>query len=173
MVVPLYILWTYTLNPQPAAEPRATPVARATPVPAALNAAGIPAQLGALKLTGSVTGTGALAEFAQLHGKGFDLLGGYRADYRAGDSRGTLWVAQTKDAAAAQAMLDDMARKIGPNNAMFTDLQQMNIGGRVLYSAEGQGQQHFFYARNDKLVWFAADPAQAADAFHALWAAVQ
>ena len=147
--------------------------ASVTIVPVALTKDGVPAQLGALSLTQTELGANALAEFAQLHGKGFDLVGGYRADYAGEGKQATLWVGQAKDSASAQAMLDAMAQKIGPSNAMFQNLQSLDISGRTLYTADGQGQKHFFYAVNDKIVWLAADATQAADVLHSLWSAVK
>jgi hypothetical protein len=150
-----------------------TPDASITIVAAPLTKEGIPAKLGSLALTKSTQGTGALTELTQMHGSGLDLTGGYRADYAGGGSQATLWVGQAKDAAAAQARADTMAEKIGAGNAIFGDLQTLNIGGRKLYTAAGQDQQHFFYAVNDKIVWLAADPDQAPDALHSLWGAVK
>lgn len=173
----VYLIWSgQSMSATPAANrnpsPNAVP-ANVTIVPASLTKDGMPAKLGALSLTQSAIGASALAEFAQLHGKGFDLVGGYRADYADGNGKATLWVGQAKDASVAQAMLDAMAQKIGPNNAMFQNLQPLDISGRTLYEADGQGQKHFFYAVNDKIVWLAADPVQAADVLHSLWSAVK
>jgi hypothetical protein len=173
----VYLIWAG----QP---PPSIPVANSVPpsnavpasvtiVPASLTKDGMPAKLGMLSLSESAMGTSALAEFAQLHGKDFELVGGYRADYTGGSGKATLWVGQAKDAAAAQAMLDQMAQKIGPNNGTFQNLQPLDISGRTLYQADGQGQKHFFYAVNDKIVWLAADAAHAADALHSLWSAVK
>jgi hypothetical protein len=150
----------------------ATPDTSITIVAAPLTKEGIPAQLGSLTLTKTTQGPDALAELAQMHGGGFDLIGGYRADYAGEGSQATLWVGQAKDAAAAQAMVDAMAQKIGGGNQTFSDLQTLNIGGRKLYTVQGQDQQHFFYAVNHKIVWLAADPDQATDALHSLWGAV-
>jgi hypothetical protein len=179
-----YLVWTTWISPRPAvvgndspqsssssAAAKITPNANITIVPATLNKDGIPAKLGSLGLTQTMTGTEALAEFAQLHGKGFDLTGGYMAHY--GKDQALLWVGQAKDAGSAQTLLDEMAQKIGPDNAMFTNLQALNISGSTLYSAVGQGQQHFFYAVNDKIVWLAANADQAPDALHSLWSAVK
>ena len=179
----LYLVWTTWVNPRPTVAEDApaqsaasnaaniTPSANITIVPATLNDQGIPAKMSTLALTQTMTGTEALAEFAQLHGKGFDLVGGYMAHY--GKDQALLWVGQAKDAAAAETLRDEMADKIGPDNAMFKDLQALNISGRPLYSAAGQGQQHFFYAVNDKIVWLAASPDQAPDVLHSLWSAVK
>jgi hypothetical protein len=180
-----YLVWTTWISPRPAvvgsdsppqssasnAAAKITPSANITIVPATLNKDGIPAKLGSLGLTQTMTGTEALAEFTQLHGKGFDLTGGYMAHY--GKDQALLWVGQAKDAASAQKMLDEMAQKIGPDNAMFKDMQALNISGSTLYSAVGQGQQHFFYAVNDKIVWLAANADLAPDALHSLWSAVK
>ncbi len=175
-----YLVWTTWINPRPtvavtdaSAAAKITPSANITIVPATLNKEGVPSKLGALALTQTITGTGALAEFAQLHGKGFDLTGGYKATYAGEGKQATLWVGQAKDAATALIMLETMAEKIGPDNSMFQDLQPLDIGGRVLYSANGQGQEHFFYAVNDKIVWLAANADQAPDALHSLWSAVK
>jgi hypothetical protein len=179
----VYLVWTTWINPRPAAvasDPSATlrastPLqsvpASVTIIPALLTSEGIPSNLASLALTQKMTGADALAEFAQLHGKGFDLTGGYMAHY--GKDQALLWVGQAKDDKAATDMVAQMAQKIGPDNAMFKDLQALDIGGRTLYSAVGQGQQHFFYATNDKIVWLAADAAQAPDALHSLWSAVK
>lgn len=179
-----YLVWTTWINPRPtvasdvpspgsSSSPasKITPSANITIVPAEVNSQGIPAKLSTLSLTQTMTGTEALAEFAQLHGKGFDLVGGYMAHY--GKDQALLWVGQAKDDAAAQTLIEEMAQKIGPNNAMFKNLAPLDISGRTLYSATGQGQQHFFYAVNDKIVWLAASPEQAPDVLHSLWSAVK
>ena len=179
-----YLVWTTWINPRPAvvvsdpsttistgAAARITPSANITIVPTMLNKDGIPAKLGSLELTQTMTGTEALAEFAQLHGKGLDLTGGYMAHY--GKDQALLWVGQAKDPASAHTLLDEMVQKIGPDNAMFKDLQALDISGSTLYSAVGQGQQHFFYAVNDKIVWLAANADLAPDALHSLWSAVK
>lgn len=179
-----YLVWTTWINPRPAvavdapvqsapssAAAKITPSVSITIVPATLNTQGVPAKLGTLSLTQTMTGTEALAEFAQLHGEGFDLVTGYMAHY--GKDQAILWVGQAKDNGSAQMMLDEMAQKIGPDNAMFKDLQPLDISGRTLYSAMGQGQQHFFYAVNDKIVWLAANAELAPDVLHSLWSAVK
>lgn len=183
LFVGAYLAWTVWVSPRP--EPVTTevvstsqdapqlPTPNPTIVTAAVNKDGIPETLGALTLTKSEQGKDALSEFEKLHGKGFDLLGGFRADYASKDQMATLWVGQAKDAPSAQAMATAMADKIGAGNPMFTDLQELSIADRALYTVNGQGQQHFFYAQNDKIVWLAIDPALAPDALHSLWGAVK
>ncbi len=166
------VAW-YLWFPQPSPASGGTPAASITIVPAALTKEGVPEKLGALTLTKTVMGADALTELTQMHAGNFELTSGYRADYSLDGSQATLWVGQAKDAAAAQAMVDAMAEKIGAGNATFGDLQMLNISGRKLYTATGQDQQHFFYSVNDKIVWLAADPEQGADALHSMWSAVK
>lgn len=149
-----YLVWTMWINPsagsawaprptlvvedsfasRPAAASRITPSANITIVPAPMNPEGIPTRLGTLTLTDSITGPAALAEIAQLHGKGFDLTNGFMAHYAGAGTQATLWVGQAKDAAAAAVMVDTMTQKIGAGNAIFKDLQSLQIGPRTMFS---------------------------------------
>ncbi len=181
LFIGVYLIWTTWIYPRPTSPPTPllagerrrgeVPSANITIVPTSLTSEGIPSNLASLALTQKMTGADALAEFAQLHGKGFDLTNGFMAHY--GKDQALLWVGQAKDDKAAADMVAQMANKIGPDNAMFKDLTPLDIGGRTLYNAAGQGQQHFFYAVNDKIVWLAADPSLAPDALHSLWSAVK
>ncbi len=150
-----------------------TPRASVTLAAAPLTKEGVPTKLGALALTQTKMGRDALTEFTQMHGKGFDLIGGYVAQYAGAGSAATLWVAQAKDASVAKEMTEQMAVRIGAGNAVFQNLQSLNISGRSIYQVEGMGQAHFFYAMNDKIVWVAVDAAQAFEVLHALWGAVR
>ncbi len=180
LLVAGYFAYTNLLSPRPVEQASAaaqtdsgTPAAMPTIVTAALNKDGIPTQLSSLPLTGSEKGKQALDEFAKMHGEGFDLVDGYRADYSNDQGKATLYVGQAKSPDAATALASQMATKIGQNNAMFTDLQELNISGRTIYEVKGQGQLHFFYAVNDKLVWLATDSDFAADGLHSIWGAVK
>lgn len=178
-----YLAWTTWLFPRPLAmtdtgvkqNAVARPAVNVNPtiVPAQTNAEGIPLKLSELVLADSAKGKDALGEFTKLHGQPFELNSGYRASYAKGTNRATLWVAQAKDADSAQKLLLAMAEKIGVGNEMFTDLQELTVGGRTLFQVNGQGQLHFFYATNDKIVWLAIDAEYAPDALHSLWSAVK
>lgn len=148
-------------------------LANPTIVPAQLNKDGIPTEIGTMSLQKSQVGKDALNEFESMHGSGFDLKTGYRADYGNGAAKATLWVGQAQSADSAQSLTKDMADKIGAGNAMFTNLRTLNISGRTIYEVEGLGQLHFFYAADDKIVWLASDADHAPDALHSIWGAVK
>ena len=177
-----YLAWTTWISPRPAAvaqeasavgQPDSAITPNPTIVPASLNKDGVPNQLGTLRLVKSTVGKDALKEFESLHGKAFDLLGGFKAEYESSDARATLWVGQAKDAASAQALVKEMSDKIGTGDPMFTDLNELSIQDRTIYQVSGQGQAHFFYSGNDKVIWLAADPAYAPDALHSIWSAIK
>ncbi len=181
VIVGGYMAWTTWVNPQPASvaangdtrSDTSGNLPQPTIVTASLNKDGIPEQIGSLKLKSSQIGKDTLAEFEAMHGSSFDLKTGYRADYADGTATATLWVGQAQSANAAQTLVKDMADKIGTGNPMFTGLQDLSIGDRTIYEVQGQGQLHFFYAANDKIVWLASDADHAPDALHSLWGAVQ
>lgn len=133
----------------------------------------IPETLGELALVRSTEGPDALREFTNLHNKQFVLVDGYRAEYANGNATATLWVARASDDASALALTQDMAKKIGAGNAMFQNLQELTINGRQIYVVDGQGQQHYFYAHGDRVVWLAVDPTFAPNALHTLWNVVK
>jgi hypothetical protein len=178
-----YLAWSIWINPRPvavagdsqsapqAAAPAVTP--NPTIVAATLNKDGIPEKLGTLKLGKSELGKDALKEFESLHGKAFELVGGYKADYSGSGAQATLWVGQAKDSAGAELLTKEMVDKIGQGNPIFTDLNEMSISNRTIYQVSGQGQSHFFYAVNDKIVWLAATPDYAPDALHSIWSAIK
>ncbi len=149
------------------------PLVMPTIVTSPINKDGIPEKVSSLPLKGTQMGKEALDQFAKMHGEGFDLVNGYRADYSDGTNNATLYVGQAKDAATATKLATEMAAKISAGNPMFTDLQELNISNRSIYQVTGQGQLHFFYAINDKLVWLALDSANAADGLHSIWGAVK
>ncbi len=181
-----YLAYTTWLAPRPVAADQSAsqqpstgqaaptqPVVMPTIVTAATNKDGIPEAVSSLPLKNTEMGKQALDEFAKMHGDGFDLVNGYRADYSDGTNNATLYVGQAKDAATATKLASDMADKINAGNPMFTNLQELNISNRNIYEVSGQGQLHFFYAVNDKLVWLAVDSANAADGLHSIWGAIK
>ena len=187
VVVGGYLAYTTWVSPRPAvvadtaapADTSAVQPAMSTTLPpptivtAQLNKDGIPEQIGTLSLKSSKIGADALSEFEAMHGGSLNLKTGYRADYVDGTASAILWVGQAQSATDAQALVKDMADKIGSGNPMFNNLTPLSIGSRTIYEAEGQGQLHFFYVVNDKIVWLASDGDHATGALHSLWGAIQ
>lgn len=116
---------------------------------------GLPAQMGSLPLTKKVEGQAALDEIAKLHGKGLGISKGWVLTY--GDKSGqvTAWISETKDANAAQELLNTMLKKM-EGNKTFTAPQALSMPSVTMYQTTGMGQSHYFWAKGNKVIWLAA-----------------
>jgi len=128
---------------------------------ASVNSATIylPDQLATLPRTDYRTGTQALAEFENLHGKQFPLTSGAIGIY--GNQQITIWAAATASDSIASQMVDAMQDRIAEGNSPFTPLTEANNNNRPVYVLEGMGQKHFYFQSKNLVVWVAVDPALA------------
>ena len=119
----------------------------------------LPDQLGGLSRTDYRTGTQALAEFENLHGKQFPLTSGAIGTY--GDQQITVWAAATSSDSIASQMVEAMLERIAEGNSPFTPLTQINNNNRLVYVLEGMGQRHFYFQAKNLVIWVAVEPALA------------
>jgi hypothetical protein len=126
----------------------------------------IPSALGGLQLVETVTGDEGLAQVNRMHGKDIRLDRGFIAQYSGSSARATMWTGWAKSEAVAQALTDRMTAKIGPDHPVFQDLQVLNVSGRTIYAATGQGQQHYYFRSGTAVVWVAVDNAAAQEVVH-------
>ena len=59
-----------------------------------------------------------------------------------------------------------MTAKIGPDHPIFQDFQVLTVGGRTVYAATGQGQQHYYFRSGTAVVWVAVDSTAAQEVVH-------
>ncbi len=121
------------------------------------QAVSLPKQLAGQVLTDQMNGAEALSEIESLHGKGFALTGGAVAHY----GPITVWLAQTQDKAAAQAMVELMTSRIAGGGSPFSPTGTRQVGGRTVYTLTGMGQSHFYWQSARQVVWLAIPSAQA------------
>ncbi len=123
------------------------------------GAAGIPAQIAGLRRTETMTGSQALAELQELHGKdvGAGLARGWIAHY---GKEATVWMGEARDEATGIQLLQAMTSRIQAGNRYFTGLRQLQIEGRPVYTVVGQGQRHYYYQQGPQLIWLAAPRGQ-------------
>ena len=119
----------------------------------------LPEQIVNLPRTEYRTGTQALAEFENLHGKQFPLTSGAIGIY--GDQQVTIWAAGTSSDSIAAQMVDAMQDRIAEGNSPFTPVTEGNNNSRLVYILEGMGQKHFYFQSKNLVVWVAVDPALA------------
>lgn len=125
----------------------------------AADAIALPDQLAGLPRTDYRTGTQALAEFENLHGKQFPLTSGAIGIY--GDQEITVWAAGTSSEVIASQMVESMRDRIAEGNSPFTPLAQTNDNNRLVYVLEGMGQKNFYFQSKNLVIWVAVDPALA------------
>jgi hypothetical protein len=122
----------------------------------------LPKELTGLNLTQTQTGSKAISEFADLHGKEFPVVSGAIGIY--GDRKITLWVAGAESESIAVEMTNAMQSKIAQGNSPFTPVDEIKDRSRTIYVLEGMGQKHFYFQSNNLVIWLAVDPAIADDA---------
>lgn len=122
----------------------------------------LPRELADLSLTQTRTGSEAIAEFADLHGKEFPVVSGAIGIY--GNSQITLWVAGAESKSTAIEMTDAMQSKIAQGNSPFTPVNEIKDGNRKIYALEGMGQKHYYFQSNNLVIWLAVDPNLADEA---------
>lgn len=116
-----------------------------------------PRLMSGLSLVSQATGTAALQEFTQLHGKSFPILTGSRSSYGSG-GQVILWVAGTDSTSTARRLLGAMRDKIASGNSPFQPTGTRQEGNRPVYALDGMGQKHFYFTSGKYLIWLAANP---------------
>lgn len=121
------------------------------------DSAPLPSQLGGFSLSSEATGSAALQEFAQLHGKSLQVHSGSRASYGLGNQV-TLWIAGAVSSNDASHLLESMRDKIAAGNSPFHPTDSRQVGERMIYALDGMGQKHFYFQSGKYLIWLAAKP---------------
>ncbi len=115
----------------------------------------VPTQIGGISRTEVVTGAEALADLKQMHGKDVSdgLVGGWIGHY---GKQATVWLSEARDDATASRVLQAMTSRIGAGNQYFKNQQDIQVNGRQVYTATGQGQRHYYYQQGRQVIWVAA-----------------
>jgi len=117
-----------------------------------------PDNIAELKLKEYKTGKEALKEIFRLHGRRMGLVNGYVANYIGKEEKATIYYSIAKDERIAKRLLTWMVKRIGESHEVFQGLKKQQLKSQVFYSVYGQGQKHFFFRKNDRIIWIAADP---------------
>lgn len=120
----------------------------------------VPQNLGQLEMVGNITGEQARAAIGKMHGKGIEMVDGYIAEYSHNQSRVTVWVAEAPSESEASSLLKQMVDRIGAGNQAFRNLRAVSVGDKEVYTADGSGGQHYFYAKDNRVVWLAIQGAE-------------
>lgn len=128
------------------------------PQPNQISDLALPPQLGGYSLSKQITGSSAVSEFTELHGKNLVVEDGVKGIYGKW-SAATVWVAEAETENAARQLLTDMEAKIAEGRSPFTPHASMVVNDRTIYVLDGMGQSHFYFLSGNALIWLAANPA--------------
>ncbi len=77
--------------------------------------------------------------------------------YQGGGNRGTYYVSLYESRDQAEAAMEAMAVVMKQEGHGFSHLMKRTEQGTDFYMALGQGQAHYFFARDNELAWLAVD----------------
>ncbi|MFC1879437.1 hypothetical protein ACFLZW_05945 [Chloroflexota bacterium] len=123
----------------------------------------MPEQIASFPLTRKTTGTQAISELAQMHGRDFPFVSGAIGLYGAGE-QATLWISGLALTAEAEQMVIDMRDRIAAGNSPFQPLDSWQDGERTVYELEGLSQRHYYFQSDRLVVWLAVEPVSAVGA---------
>ena len=126
---------------------------RSEPVP---TSAPIPAMVAGFSLVSEATGSAAMQEFSQLHGKSFPVTSGAKAVYGTGNQV-IIWAAGTASVSDTRKLLEEMRDKIALGRSPFQPTGVQTLVNREVYGLEGMGQKHYYFQSEKYLVWLAAN----------------
>jgi cytochrome c-type biogenesis protein CcmH len=129
-----------------------------------------PKRLGDLDLLHASRGKQALEEINRLHGKDVGAKAGYVAHYEKDGAAAMVYLAQASSASEAARQLNQMNERIRRGDTPFSDLKRSKQGKVTVYSVLGQGQKHYFYQRDESVLWLAVDQPIAGQSLAALFA---
>lgn len=128
------------------------------------GSASLPEQVAGLPLSHKRQGLQAVEEINRLHGKQFPLTSAAIGDYGS-HGQVTLWVSGVPLRPLAARILRSMRDRIAEGNSPFIQVEERAEGSRPIYVLDGMGQRHFYYQSNNWIIWLAADPELAEQAF--------
>lgn len=116
----------------------------------------LPQSISGYALASQLTGPEAVTEISNLHLAGFPIEWAEVGWY--GNGEIAAWVSRgPADGPSAEEMVNRMAARIGKGDTPFTPPQEMT-GLKGVWTTEGAGQVHYFFAADGKVLWLSADP---------------
>ena len=117
----------------------------------------LPEILGDLELKKTVVGVKANKFLYRMHG----AITGSRNSiigYYSLDKKNALYISAFTDDEQASSALEKMVAKIKHTKAGFTPVTLDKREGRSVYRSEGMGLHHFFYRKDNLILWWQAEP---------------
>jgi hypothetical protein len=117
----------------------------------------LPESIAGMALVQAIEGDEAAAIIDRLHHGNVATQANAIGEYQGGGRSATYYVSLYDDSGQAAQAMEDMAAVMSGGGHGFSHLMKRTAGEREFYMALGQGQAHYFFAREAMLVWLAVD----------------
>jgi hypothetical protein len=132
----------------------AVPVRVAAELPGAVS---LPQSIAGMELVQAIEGAEAAAIIDRLHHGTVATRANAIGEYAGGGRSATYYVSLYDNPKQAVQAMEDMAAVMSGGGHGFSHLMKRTAADREFYMALGQGQAHYFFARDAELVWLAVD----------------
>lgn len=117
----------------------------------------LPETIAGMTLVRAIEGDEAAAIIDRLHHGNVATQANAIGEYQGAGRSATYYVSLYADPELAVRAMEDMAAVMSGGGHGFSHLMKRTAGEREFYMALGQGQAHYFFAREAELVWLAVD----------------
>ena len=117
----------------------------------------VPETIVGMGLTELIDGKQAVEIINRMHQGNVATQANFIARYQEGASTATYYVSLYDDPRQAVEDMDEMARIMAREGHGFSHLMLRTMAETPFYMALGQGQAHYFFARDLELIWLAVD----------------
>ncbi len=124
----------------------------------AADEAPVPDEIHGFPLADVTSGQEAAAVLERMHGKDVTPEQNWVATYGPEEMGTTLYVSRYESADLASSELARMAAGVTGEGTGFGHHSQFEVAGITVHSVFGQGQIHYFYAKDRDLVWLGMVP---------------
>ncbi|MBF8266549.1 MAG: hypothetical protein HW388_57 [Dehalococcoidia bacterium] len=116
------------------------------------QASAIPEEIGGFRLLSTVEGPQALQMVAGLHQEGSPQLTEARVAYY--EQGGVVWAGTATSPDAAREQLEAMAQAIGEGGTPFSNLRELSLAGRRVFTVSDGNNAHYFFFQSDaQVIW--------------------
>jgi len=124
----------------------------------------LPESIAGMALVRSIEGGEAAAIIDRLHHGTVATRANAIGEYEGGGKSATYYISWYDEPGQAEQAMEDMAAVMFEGGHGFSHLMKRNAQDREFYMALGQGQAHYFFAKEAELVWLAVDMEVAEEA---------
>lgn len=117
----------------------------------------VPKNIAGMTLVNLIDGAEAARIIDRMHQGNVATLENFIATYQGLQGAATYYVSLYDTPQQATKDMEEMAEIMAREGHGFSHLMRREANGTVFYMALGQGQAHYFFARDTELVWLAVD----------------